>query len=162
MKTMTREVLLLRLRNLDRALAGDVTGRERAWAEQLAEALGLAEQALRQHATDAESPTGLFAEVDMTRPSLVRQVGELCREHDTFLEQAHTLQEEARRAARAFAPVPESAAGALPVASPGGSIPDFGELRQRVATFRDALERHRDGETSLVVESVTTDLGAGD
>ena len=30
------------------------------------------------------------------------------------------------------------------------------------AEFVTALERHRDGENSLVLESVTTDIGAGD
>jgi hypothetical protein len=160
---MTRDVLAMALLRLQQALACDVTGREREWAEQLGEALTWAERALQQHTTESESASGVFAEVDLTRPSLVRQVGALCREHGDLLERARALQQEAQRAARAFTPPSHPPEPGIPAPhARDGGVLDFGELRQRVEGFIAALERHREGENSLVVESVTTDLGAGD
>src|SRR5262249_21364089 len=151
---MMKDVLAVALLRLQHALGCDVTGREREWAEQLQEALTGAERALLQHTAESESPSGAFAEVDLTRPSLGRQAAASCREHRDLLERARALQQDARRAGRAFPPPshPPETGMPAPHARDGGVL-DCGELRQRVEDFIAALERHREGENSLVVES---------
>src|SRR5262245_45112386 len=76
-----------------------VPGRERAWAEGVGAALGRVEEVLRRHGPDAEGPAGLFAEVDLTRPSFVRVVSALRREHQELPDQAAAFRNELRTAA---------------------------------------------------------------
>jgi hypothetical protein len=53
------------LDRLEKALAADVPGRERDWAEAVSAALTEVEQALRQHAALAEASDGLLAEGEL-------------------------------------------------------------------------------------------------
>jgi hypothetical protein len=147
---------------MERALAAPVAGRERPWAVRLGTAVSELARVLQAHVQDAESPDGLFTEVDLTRPSLMRQVGHLCQEHADLLAVASRLQEEARCAAEAF--TFRASAGTsvpLPSAPPAGRVPDFGRLRQDAERLLRAVRRHREEETSLVLES-GTDIGVGD
>lgn len=158
------DTLLAAIGQLEQTLAGDPAGRERAWADRVHGALERAVAALRQHTTDADAPGGLFAEVDLTRPSLARQVGELRREHGELAERIVALQKALAPVREAFA-APARAAGAtslLPEPPPVAAVPDFAAIRARGEELVAALARHRDVENGLVVESVTTDLGAGD
>ena len=160
-----KEVLLPAAEQLEEVLAHDVAGRERDWAEQVGAALRQLEEALVQHQADCESPGGMFAgEVDLKRPSLVRQVSELRREHIDFLAATKALRGDAVKVAQTFAAPPAAATDAtlLPKPSPAAGIPDFGALRKRGEELVAALGRHRRQENDLVLESVTTDLGAGD
>jgi hypothetical protein len=150
--------------HLERALTPVVAGQEHAWAEQVEGALMHIRHALLRHAAEAEQPVGLFAEVDLTRPSLARQVGGLLREHDELLHRLRDYSAEVQTAARAFRP-PAAIAGQtkiLPEADHRRAIPDFGALRQRGVELLATLRHHRRQETELVLESVTTDIGAGD
>jgi hypothetical protein len=162
---MTRQdVLLPPLEQLESALAARAPGRERDWAGQVDAVLGGVQEALRRHVADAEAPNaGMFAEVDLTRPTLVRQVGTLRQEHTSFLERAKALRQELRSAAKVFDPHPPAGEpGTLPRAAEPEAVPDFGSLRKQLEDFAAALKRHRADEAGLVLESVTTDLGAGD
>jgi hypothetical protein len=154
----------LPLRRLERALAAPVAGRERPWAVRLGSAVGELARALDAHTRDADAPDGVFTEVDLTRPSLVRQVGHLRREHTDLLAAASRLQEDARNAAEAFTfPASPGAPAPLPpVPSCAGGVPDFGRLRQEAEWLLRAVRRHQEVETCLVLESVTTDIGVGD
>ena len=149
---------------LEQALGAPVTGREREWASQLAAALGAVGQGWRLHAAEAESHGGAFMGIDLTRPSLVRQVGTLRREHAELLAWATALQREAQCAARAFTFPAPSRAAEWPAGEPGSPrrVPDFGVLRQRGEQLLRTLRRHQEEETDLVLESVTTDIGVGD
>jgi hypothetical protein len=77
--------------------------------------------------------------VDRTRQSLVRRANRLGRNHDGLLEQAAVL----RRALRC----PDTDAEAL---------------RERLEDFAAELQGLEEAEAGLVLESVTTDIGAGD
>ncbi len=151
------------LAQLERARAEPYLGRERDWAERVAEALGAAEVALRQHEGLAETPNGLFAGVDLQRPTSLRQMNGLRLEIAGFLRQAQELRGRFHQAARAFQP-PELLAhpDRLPAPVARTAVPHFGELRDDVGAFLARLRRHRDEETRLVLESVTVDIGAGD
>src|SRR5262249_31552384 len=125
--------------------------------------LGGVVKALRRHVAETDCAGGMFTEVDLTRPTLVRQVSTMRREHASFLERAGALRREVRGAAAAFEPqAPGGGAGALPPPAARGTVPDFGSLRRRLGEFAAALKHHRDAEAGLVLESVTTDIGVGD
>jgi hypothetical protein len=145
------------LDRLHQALAADVPGQEREWAETVGAALAAVEKALRQHMAVAEAPDGVFAEVDVTRPTLARQADELCTEHGDLLEQVIALREEVQRAADAFQPAAEP----TPKINAGG-VPDFGVLRQQAEQLLAGLQQNQDDETKLVLESVNTETGVGD
>jgi hypothetical protein len=149
--------------HLLQAVAEVIPGRERDWAERVRGALAGIERALRHHVADAESPEGLFTGVDLTRPTLVRRVSELRREHGDFLKEVRALQNDMERAAQAFEPYAEVAGAPQALPRPAvETVPDFGAIRQRVEQFLTALKEHREAEADLVFESVSTDIGVGD
>jgi hypothetical protein len=158
------DTLLIRVERLEQALTAEVAGRECGWTEAVRAALADIGGALRQHTFEAEAPDGLFAQVDLTRPTLVRQVGGLRHEHADLVEQAATLQQEVERAAEAFQARRQALplAEPLPEPSPPRSVADFGVLRQRGEDLVAALQHHRERETGLLLESVETDIGVCD
>ena len=162
--TPTADRLLELCDTLQKTVSEELAGQEQQWATRVSSALGHVERSLRQHTADAESPTGLFAtEVDLTRPTLVRKVGKLRRDHEEFSERAKTLRKEVDSTAEAFArPRSLPTAGDLPAAAPSGGLADFSTVRQSLEAFLAALRQHREQEAGIAIESVTTDLGAGD
>jgi hypothetical protein len=153
----TDDALALSLDTLRQALAADVPGRERQWADAVGDAAARVEAAPRQHRAAAKAPDGILAEVDETRPTLARRADELRTEHDDFLEQVRALREEVRLAAEAFRP--GAGAAAQPVVA---GVVDFGAIRRQAEQFLAGLQGHREAETKLVLESINTDIGAGD
>jgi hypothetical protein len=151
------DALALSLDSLRQALATDVPGREREWAQAVGDTLARVEATLRQHRAAAKAPDGLLAMVDETRPTLARQADELRTDHDDFLKQVIALREEVCRAADAF----QSSAdrSARPDA---GNIVDFSAIRQRAEQLLAGLQENKEAETKLVLESINTDIGAGD
>ncbi len=163
--TQTREDVLMRpLERLEQALAVKCPGRESEWSNTVTTTLADIEQALRLHGATVEGSDGLFAQVDLTRPTLARQVSELRREHRDLLRQAHALQERLEIAALAFDGLLQSAAETSPLPKPAGetSVPDFGALRLEASQLLAALHHHLDEEAKLILESVNTDIGVGD
>jgi len=157
-----QDVLLAPIEQLEVALRVHAPGREHDWARDVDGILGRVEESLRRHVMETDGSGGMWTKVDMTRPTLVRQVGALLEEHTSFLERTSTLRQEVRSAATAFAPrTPTGVTDRLPAATPG-TVPDFGSLRQQLEEFAAALKHHRDEEAGLVIESVTTDIGVGD
>jgi hypothetical protein len=73
------------------AVTETTAGRERDWARQVQTALAGVARALQHHTAAAELPDGIFAEVDLTRPTLTRRVAQLCREHGDFLKKLQAL-----------------------------------------------------------------------
>jgi len=103
-----------------------------------------------------KAPDGPLAEVDETRPTLARQAADLRCDQDELLHEVVALREEAQRAADVFeGPVPATRKA-------GASIPDFGTIRQDGQQLLARLQQARAAEAGLVLESVNTDLGAGD
>ncbi len=158
-----QDILVAPVEQLESALATAAPGREHDWAREVEGILGRIEEALRRHVTDTDAAGGMFAKVDLTRPTLARQVSSLRQEHTSFLDRAVELRREVRSAAGAFGPqAPSGGAEPLPAPAALRSVPDFGALRQQLGQLAKALKQHRDAEAGLVIESVTTDIGVGD
>jgi len=142
---------------LRHALASDFPGRERQWAQSVGEALTRIGKTLGQNLELAKAHEGPLAEVDDTRPTLSREADALCMEQDELLGQIVALREEVRLAAEAFQHSTDSARTATLA-----SVPNFGAIRQRGDQLLTGLERTRETESHLVLESVNTDIGVGD
>jgi hypothetical protein len=142
-----KEDFLLRAADrLTQALAEAESGRPGQWGPTLRAALAEVEATLRQGQRTAASPEGPLAEVDHTRPTLDRQAAAWRDDLAQLREQCRELLNEVQR-------------------QDGSGQPDLaaqGDLHRRVEEFIAALRRSRDSETDLVLESVNTDLGAGD
>jgi hypothetical protein len=160
----TSDPVTTSIRLLERALAEEFPGREREWGENVAGALSALEVALRQHAGLAEKPDGLFAGVDLKRPTFIRQMNGLRLGIADFLAEVRELRGRVCQAAQAFQPPAEPLGhpDRLPAVVAPAAVPHFGELRADVEEFLSRLEQHLEEETRLVLESVTTDIGAGD
>jgi hypothetical protein len=158
------DVLAQPIDKLERALTADFPGHERDWAHEVGTALVDVGQALGLHTALAETSDGLLTKVDLTRPTSVRQVSELRREHTELQEQTRSLQTQLRTAAQAFQ-APHASLGkveALPEPVPLAPVPDFGSIRQAIAQLLAALQHHQQEETKLLLDSVNTDIGVGD
>jgi hypothetical protein len=129
-------------------------GCEHAWAQRVLVALDRVASAVRRHAAEDEGPGGSLAEADLTRPTLVRQAVALRRQHAELIAEATALRDEAARVLRTFdrEAAPEPAAPIL----------DFIAIRRRARNLLAVLEAHKEKETDLVLESVSTDIGVGD
>ncbi len=157
------DVLAEPIEGLEQALQMDYPGHEGVWADEVSGALANVHQALRLHAAATEGADGLLTKVDLTRPTLARQVGELRREHRDLFDQAGALEGQLRNAGQAF----QSAAGSpamnpLPEPAKNSAVPDFGALRDSVARLLVTLKQHAKEETKIIFESVNTDIGVGD
>jgi len=158
------DVLAQPINKLERALSTDFPGHERDWAQGVGNALTEVEQALGLHTALAETPDGLLTKIDLTRPTSVRQVSGLRREHTELQEQTRSLKTQLRGAAQAFQ-APHAALGrveAPPEPVPVSPAPDFGSIRQAAGQLLAALQRHQQDETKLLLDSVNTDIGVGD
>jgi hypothetical protein len=158
------DILRESLEGFQQALQAEFPGHERSWVEQAGSALDHVEQALHLHRAAAEAPEGLLTKVDLTRPTLVREVSALRREHTDTLEQVRALQARLRTAAQAFEPYAASVASAspLPEPKPAAEVPDFNAIRQDAEQLLATLQHHQEQEARLLLESVNTDIGVGD
>jgi hypothetical protein len=138
--------LALFLDRLRQALDADRAGRERDWAKTVGDTLARLEAALRQHQAAACHPDGPLAEVDQTRPTLVRQADELRNDYDDLVKQIPILREQVRCAAEVHRP----------------DDVDFAALRQQAEQLLAGLREKRETETKLLLDSVNVDIGAGD
>jgi hypothetical protein len=158
-----QDVLTAPIEQLESALSAPAPGREQDWACEVGAILGRVEEALRRHVADTDAAGGMFANVDLTRPTLVRQVSALRQEHAAFFERTGELRREVSGVAEAFKPgAPGDTAARLPAPAAPQGVPDFGALRQQLEQLATALKHHRSEEAGLVIESVTTDIGVGD
>src|SRR5262245_61907049 len=85
------DALLEAMHRLEAALAAAAPGREREWNSRAFAALRTVHKALETHIASAEGPQGLFAELDLTRPALVRRVERLRHDHFDLLQRAEGL-----------------------------------------------------------------------
>jgi hypothetical protein len=155
------DVLAKPIERLEQALAADFPGHERDWSQEVGNALTEIGQAFGLHTALAETADGLLTKIDLTRPTSVRQVSELRRQHSELLQRTRSLQSELLTAAQAFQ-APKASVEALPEPVPLAPVPDFGSIRQAIGQLSTALRQHQQEETKLLLDSVNTDIGVGD
>ncbi len=143
MAEQVRDLLSTSLERLQQCLAAGPAGRERDWARRVGDALDVLIREFSRHTADSESPEGLTSEVDVTRPSLARNVEDLRRQHRDFLDRLRAFRKDVEEAGRA-------------------AIPDLTGIQSTGRELAAGLSRHREMETDLIQESITTDLGAAD
>jgi hypothetical protein len=147
------------IEDIHKLLSRDQLGPE--WAGMVWYVLARLERALRVLLDPDNNPTGPESEVDHTRESLLRRHKKLTQVQHNLVERCQALKWEAFRANQ---PCTEEPLGKMPpLHSLDGCLsPDYHALKQRLHAFVLALEARQHEEVSLVLESVTTDLGAGD
>ena len=123
---------------LAEAIANPVTGHEWRWSEGMLKALSGLERNLRERILLENAPDARMPEVDSTRASLARQADALRHSFDALLAQTTALRE----------------------AVAEGADPD--EVCRDAENLLAALDATESAENELVLEGVTTDLGAGD
>src|SRR5437016_4316887 len=135
--TMATDQLTQPLEHLRQLLAEPFTGRERAWAEELCQALGRLACAWRGHVADTEGRGGLAATVDLTRPSLFRELADVRREHADFSKQTQDFANRVQQTASAFDQTSGDARTTqrLPAPTPAAGLVDLGSLRDEAARF---------------------------
>jgi hemerythrin-like domain-containing protein len=137
------DALLNAMHQLEAALASAAPGRENAWNEQVVARLRTVEDALREHVVSADGPDGLLAEIDITRPTLMRRVEKLRQDHAALLEQVRELKK-------------------LAELRGGNATPDFQRIRQQATSLLNAMRHHQHMETDLIFETFYTDIGTVD
>jgi hypothetical protein len=154
---------------LENALAGHCPGHEQEWSVRMRDVLLDVEQALRVHRASTEGQNGMFASMNDlapdTTPTRDRQLQKFCAEHEDFMERARILRSDVQQAERVFQPredKPPTTLGPVTPVQAGGAVPDFGSIRQRGAHLVEALRKHKEDETKLLLETATTDVGVGD
>ncbi len=158
------DILKLAMASLQQLLAQDYPGRERQWAEEVGAALQAIYGGLCEHAREAEAADGVFAEIDLTRQTLARRVGELQQQHAELASEARALAAELDRVAKVFQQdAPPDVSGLVgPRVPRPAPVPSLDALRQRTAALLSAVEQHEGDENKLVLESMNTDIGVGD
>lgn len=137
------DALLVAMHQLEAALAAAAPGREHCWNERVRENLSGVQAVLERHVASAEEDQGLFAEIDLTRPTLVRCVERLRREHVDLVQQAESLRRQVIHYGLEEKPA-------------------FDNIRQQAARLLEALRHHQAREADLIFESLFTDIGAAD
>lgn len=137
------DALLVAMHGLEAAAAAAARGREHPWNDRVLDNLRKVHLALREHMDSAEGPDGLFAEIDLCRPTLVRRVEQLRSDHARMLEQCAALVTMAEKQCQ-------------------DECPPFADVRRQAMNLLNCLRRHQATEADLIFESFYTDIGAGD
>ena len=166
---MKTDPIVTAAEKLQCALAAEAPGHEQEWTVRIHVALLALENALRGHKAATEGQNGMFASLNElapeTLPTLDRQLQKLCEDHKDFLKAAGSLRDEAQNALQAFQPRLDEAGRSGPhfsKPSSPASVPDFGAIRQQGTQLVEALLKHQENETKLLMETATTDVGVGD
>jgi hypothetical protein len=149
--------LLLAINRLEKALAAEVPGRERDWAQGMNDALAGLEHELRKHLAAAEDSDGLLVDVDCTRPTLARQANMVCRDFIHHLKSARDLRKHVQATAQVFGHPPQTAVNPC-----NERVTDFGAVRNQARQLLEGLRHDLETEANLVLESVNTEIGVCD
>jgi hypothetical protein len=142
-----RETLSWAVDNLEQALAQPALAAG-AWAGRVGWALAQLEQAIHRQDTILESPEGEFVEVESGQwPSqgMDRRVAHLHEELAGLLAEAEALR---------------VLVHAVPEEGVDSAVGD--DFRRRAAALVECLHGYEQEEFRLILESATTDIGAGD
>lgn len=158
------DILADALKHLQRALAGTSPDEQREWAGVLWYGLARLEKALRLQQEHVQDPLGLGAEIDQTRPTFVRQQEKLRDDYRNLIEQCIALKWELYRAAQPFLAEHDRLGKEPPWKDNGEAMPtpDWNVLTRRIQEMLDRIAADREEENSMVLESATVDIGAGD
>jgi hypothetical protein len=162
-----RDRFVASIERLEQALAGPSAGNERGWRNRVDQALAEVAVTARQHAASLEGPDIPLVDVDrplLPSPGVARRSEELRQQLDGFALETQAL----RIKLRAMPPAAEAPAnvanlaGALPVAPDLAAAVDFGVFRGRARKLCQALEHYEEEEAALILDSINTEVGAGD
>jgi hypothetical protein len=128
---------------LEAALAMAGAEQNRQWHELVMADVSAVREALERHASSADGPDGLIAQIDPTRQTLVRGVDRMRGEHANLLQQTEALLGQLQRHCN-------------------GGLPNAEENWQAATQLLDALREHQANEDDLIFESSFTDIGVGD
>jgi hypothetical protein len=112
---------------------------------ELDRALATLEDAMRKHVGTLNAPDALIPVPELPRlpsPTVDRRAGQLGAELEQFLRELRELREQAP--------------------PPGQDATDYGALYERAWQLADDLAGFEQKEASLILETVNTDLGAGE
>lgn len=154
----TLELLEEHLDRLDELSADDATQSGPRWCMELGKILTALQHGLLVHGEQTQDEDSLFAEPELVR--LSRQFDRLLRKDGEFLHQLAHLNEEVwylRRAIiRARAMEREHFSERI------CGVPDLAGIRCKANELSTAIRQHMHDESNLVLEGITTDIGAGD
>jgi hypothetical protein len=132
-----QDAIVAALHVLEAALVQPSSGREEAWAEQIARDLEPVVKAVQEHCLEAENQNGLVRELEsvLGRHFVLRMVS---REHGTLAEEGEEF---------------------LAALKEGH---DVSAVRDRAARLSADLRRHQAHESDLIYEAFVRESGAGD
>jgi hypothetical protein len=134
-----------------------------AWTGLTWYALARLERVLADKVKDASAADGLLAEIDQTRPTLLRRQQKVAEWYRELLEQGIALKWETYTASQRRAPDNPFLGKTPPLRAQGAGVrTDFAVLQQHIDEFAGLVEQCREEEAKLILESSTTDIGAGD
>lgn len=144
-------------------LVGAAAEDPQSWTGMAWYALARLERVLADEVKTAGDDDGLLAEIDHTRATFVRQQVKICECYRELLEECIALKWEMYSASQTGGSDNPSLGKRPPQrAKADGGRPDFTALKQHVEKFIARVERCREDEAKLILESSTTDIGAGD
>jgi hypothetical protein len=138
--------LVAAMNRLEQVLGDESSRRDEEWLGCADEALRTVEESVRLHLPTLRPADGKLIEVDRPRlpsPMVSRRADELYGELHGFLNETQALR-------------------TMLHGSDGSSAPNFGAFRQRARQLVEALQQYEEEEANLILESVNTDIGAGD
>jgi hypothetical protein len=145
--TVKRDDLVAATDELEQALDASKGGRESGQDRRIGAALARVERAIREHAQTLEADGGGVVDIESPRvpsPAVDRQVDGLRSELDDLRREAGALRSR------------------LTGGEAGERIPELSPFRQRVRRLVDSLCRYEEEEARVILESINTDVGAGD
>jgi hypothetical protein len=149
---VNKKTLAAAVANLERALGEDGGRAGRVWAARVDQALFGIEQALHRHDATLEPRDGAVVDVESGQapsPGLDRRIARLHEELAGCLAEAGALRARVRKVLEG--PAPDGL-------GPG----TFDAFRRRAGALLDALGRYEREEAHVILETTTTDIGAGD
>lgn len=123
------------IHQLEAALAVAAPGRERSWRDDVLAALAALESVMATEYDNAEQPDSLLSDIKRTQPRLRSQVRGLRMQYRHLRDAIAALRAE------------------LTTSDETGPVPDFGDIRQRLAWLLTAMRHQRARESDLVYEA---------
>lgn len=131
---------LLAMQRLEAALAAAAPGRERAWRDEVRQALSVLGETAREEAENAARPDSLLCDIARTQPWLRTRVRGLRIRHDQLRDSIASLYDELTAAA--------------------GPAVDFADIRQRLSWVLAGLRDQRGRESDLIYEAYYDAFGS--